>query len=390
MEKEVSVVGPKPSIYRCHGPLKEGRFIARPNRFVVDAELEGRPVRAYLPNPGRLRELLYPGVPLLLRPSPGGATDWTVVAAERLGHPVLLHTHWNNDVAQALIEARLVPGLEEAVVERREVTEGRSRFDFLLGTSQGPMTLEVKSCTLFTPSVAMFPDAVTDRGSRHLRELADLAEGGRRSGVLFVVHSSRPGLFLPDYHTDLTFARTLLDVRDRVEVRALAVRWRDDLSLAPEVTPLEIPWETIAREARDRGSYLVLLAVDEPVTVSVSALGDVAFAPGWYVYVGSAMENLTARVERHRRRRKKLHGHIDSFRQKARFVAAFPVRSADHLECGLAREMAGLGGQVVPRFGSSDCSCPGHLFRFDSDPERDRAFVERLLHLRMERLAGPG
>ncbi len=381
-------MGRAPSIYRSPGPLREGRFIARPNRFVVEAEMGGRPVRAYLPNPGRLRELLYPGVPLLLKASPGGATEWTVVAAERLGHPVLLHTHWNNDVAQALLEARLVPGLEEAVVERREVTEGRSRFDFLLGTEEGPMMLEVKSCTLFTPSVAMFPDAVTDRGSRHLRELAELADRGRRSGVLFVVHSSRPGLFLPDYHTDLVFARTLLDVRDRVEVRALAVRWQDDLSLGPEVSPLVIPWELVEREARDRGSYLLLLAVDVPFTAPIGALGGRTFPRGRYVYVGSAAESLTARVEWHRRGRKRPIGPIDGFRQGARFVASLPLRSADRLEGELAREMAALGGEAVPPFGSADGACPGHLFRFDDDPERDRAFVERLLALRMERLAG--
>lgn len=378
---------PAQTIFRTSASLREGRFLARPNRFVVEAEMGGRPVRAYLPNPGRLRELLFPGASLLLLFSPGGATEWTVVAAERLGHPVLLHTHWNNDVAEALLKARRVPGLEEAVVDRREVPSGSSRFDFLLRTARGPMMMEVKSCTLFTESVAMFPDAVTDRGSRHLRELAELAERGRRSGVLFVVHSSRPRFFLPEFHTDPVFAGTLLDVRDRVEVRALAVHWREDLSLGPDVKLLEIPWETIEREAKDRGSYLLVLEVPEPLKMEVGALGEVAFDRGWYVYVGSAMENLTARLERHRRKRKNFHWHIDYLRDRARVASILPLRSSKRLECRLAGAMAELGGVVIPRFGSSDCRCPGHLFRFSFNPEEDRTFVERLLDLRMERLA---
>ena len=71
------------------------------------------------------------------------------------------------------------------------------------------MFLEVKSCTLVGKKVAMFPDAITERGARHLRELADLSRNGSKTAVLFIVHWPLAEVFMPDYHTDLNFTRTL-------------------------------------------------------------------------------------------------------------------------------------------------------------------------------------
>ncbi|QTX32730.1 DNA/RNA nuclease SfsA [Aminithiophilus ramosus] len=367
-------------LYRPRGPLREGLFIARPNRFVVDVDMEGQSVRAYLPNPGRLDELLHPGAPLRLVAAPGGATEWTVVAAERFGRPVLVHTHWNNDVAQALVEKGLVPGLEEAQILRREVTEGSSRFDFLLDTASGPLVMEVKSCTLFTESAALFPDAVTERGSRHLRHLARLAEEGRRSALLFVVHSDRPRLFSPEYHRDLLFARTLLEVRDRVEIMALAVSWQEDLSLSRDVRPLPIPWERIEAEARDGGNYLLLLRADGPFFLSDGS-GTLPFDRGFYLYVGSAEREMTARMESHRRRRKTLRSPVDGLREKTAFVAAMALRGSGRFDDALVAMLEALGGRPCPLFGD------GPLFGFDGDP-RDGAFAERFLALSTERLLG--
>ena len=94
-------------------------FRARPNRFIVECATGGRPVSAYLPNPGRLRELLLPGRKIYLVKQPllsGRKIEYMVVAVERDGSPILLHTHKNNAVARHLIEHDLIPGLEGAVV----------------------------------------------------------------------------------------------------------------------------------------------------------------------------------------------------------------------------------------------------------------------------------
>ena len=244
------------SVFRPFSGLTTARFLSRPNRFVVRCAREDAVIDAFLPNPGRLRELLLPGSILYLTEETAAAERkmaFTVVAVERDGLPVMLHTHRTNAAARYLIEARLIPGLEDAHVVRSEVPVGRSRFDFLLRDGRGrDIFLEVKSCTLFGDKVAMFPDAVTARGARHLVELAALARTGRSAAVLFVVHWPHARVFMPDFHTDLHFARTLLAVKESVTIIPMAVRWRGDLSLAPEASLLDIPWSYIARESIDR------------------------------------------------------------------------------------------------------------------------------------------
>ncbi|HID24490.1 MAG TPA: DNA/RNA nuclease SfsA, partial [Planctomycetaceae bacterium] len=291
------------------GPCRRGRFVARPNRFVVHCELEGcGQISAFLPNPGRLWELLLPGAVVHLEECEDGAGGaearkhrYTAVAVERDGRPVLLHTHRANDVAKALIDTGRIPGLEGVRVTRGEVSCGRSRFDFLLRRRRTDLFLEVKSCTLFGHRIAMFPDAVTDRGRRHLIDLAETSRRRARPVVLFLVHTPRVDWFLPDYHTDLAFSQTLLELRTKLDVIAVAVRWRFDLTLAPDVKRLEIPWGLLKREAQDRGSYLLILRLDRDHPLAVGSLGHVLFPAGYYIYVGSAMHNLSARLARHLR-----------------------------------------------------------------------------------------
>ncbi|MBE0556593.1 MAG: DNA/RNA nuclease SfsA, partial [Proteobacteria bacterium] len=280
----------------------KGTFIRRPNRFVIHCAVEGGVIDAYLPNPGRLWELLLPERTVyLVRKPPGGSGSLThmAVAVEREGVPLLLHTHLNNAVAAALIGAKRIPGLEDATVVRAEVREGHSRFDFLLERGGRPFYLEVKSCTLVGRSIAMFPDAVTLRGKRHLEELAALSRRGTACGVLFLVHWPQARFFLPDYHTDLAFAQTFAEVRKDLLIKAVSLSWRPDLRLATEVRDVTIPWGTIEREARDAGSYIILLHIPRGVTATVGSLGEVVFSAGYYLYVGTARRALTKRLERH-------------------------------------------------------------------------------------------
>ena len=237
-------------------------FLTRLNRFLVRCECGGQVVEAFLPNPGRLCELLLPGRRLYLIGEEGPhsrKTAYTVVAVEREGQAIMLHTHRTNEVARFLLNHVQVPGLEGSTVKASEVRVGRRRFDFLLEGRGEEVFLEVKSCTLFGNRVAMFPDAVTERGARHLRELASLDQNGVRGAVLFVVHWPHARIFMPDYHTDLAFSETLLEVRHRIQIVPISVRWNSDLSLNGEPKPLEIPWSYIARESQDRGSYLLIL-----------------------------------------------------------------------------------------------------------------------------------
>jgi len=363
-------------------------FLSHPNRFLIRCKREGGVIHAFLPNPGRLLELLLPGRRLYLvkeRENPSRKTAYTVVAVEREGRPIMLHTHRTNDVARHLLDHGRIPGLEETRVRTSEVRVGRSRFDFLLEKGRERIFLEVKSCTLFGNRVAMFPDAVTERGARHLKELASCGQNGIRGAVLFVVHWPHVRIFMPDYHTDPVFSETLLRVRHKIQIIPISVGWNSDLSLSEEPKLLQIPWDLIERESQDRGSYLLILYLRRKRSLSVGRLGTVYFPQGFYIYVGSAMRGLGRRIDRHRHARKRPHWHIDALRAVTEFRSAPAVRSSDRLECEIARGLRGIGQWQIPGFGSTDCDCGTHLFGMNDDPLHRPDFHRLLQFFRMDR-----
>lgn len=177
------------------GPLAEARFVRRHNRFLLQVRLDvtGELVDAHMADPGRLRELLLPEKRLWLRPAanPERKTRWTAVLVESPDGRELVSL--DSTLPNRLIGNALRRGaLEELAgweLVRSEFTVGRSRLDFLLADQHGRrLALEVKSVTLVEEGVGLFPDAVTERGARHVGELAELA--GRQdweAGVLFVL-----------------------------------------------------------------------------------------------------------------------------------------------------------------------------------------------------------
>ena len=367
------------------------RFLSRPNRFLVRCEKDGRVLSAFLPNPGRLHELLFPGstIHLVREGNPRNRKyQYTAVAVEREDHPIMLHTHRTNEVARYLLDRGKIPGLEGAKVVRSEIPVGRSRFDFFLRAGDEEILLEVKSCTLVGKRVAMFPDAITERGARHLEELALLSRDGVKTAVLFIVHWPFARVFMPDYHTDLHFSRTLLNVRKRVQVIPIGIHWNHDLSLLPKAKLLQIPWDYIEEETKDQGSYLLILKLEKNVSLRVGSLGQVLLKRGFYIYVGSAMANLTRRMERHRHLRKLHHWHIDELRAAANFHSVLAIRSSTRLECQIARASSEMALWSIPGFGCSDCSCDTHLFGLENDPLQSPDFHRLLQYFRMDRYEG--
>jgi len=120
----------------------------------------------------------------------------------------------------------------------------------------------------------------------------------------------------------------------------------------------------------DSGAYHLLIRLSRPLRMRVGRLGVVGFPAGWYVYTGSAMRGLRARVARHRRRRKRLHWHVDYLLRRGRIVEVIVRPSRRREECRLNARVAALPGATmpVPGFGSSDCRCVSHLVHFDRRP----------------------
>lgn len=372
-------------------PLERAVFLDRPNRFVLRIRRGAREEYAHLANPGRLGEILLPGVDLLLERRPGTSLGWKAIGATWSARwpgdqprTVFLDTAAINRVAEALLRARLVPELAHYAIEEREIRLGRSRFDFLLRGRTGRYLLEVKSVTLVERGLAFFPDALTIRGRRHLVELARHGTGRTRTGVLFLVQGAAKR-FLPDFHNDLAFARTFRRVRRRVAFLPYRLNPElddhDRLVFRGRPARLAIPWRLLDAGVRDWGLYLLVLERSRDETIEIGSLGVGRFKRGYYVYTGSARRGLAGRVARHLRLHKRPHWHIDALEARSDRVRAFPIRAAEG-ECDLAAEVVRLGGELVPAFGASDCGCPGHLAWFADPPWRLPAFQELLTRYR--------
>jgi len=137
--------------------------------------------------------------------------------------------------------------------------------------------------------------------------------------------------------------------------------------------------------AKDRGSYLLLLNLKREKKINVGKLGIISFRKGFYIYVGSAMANLSKRIERHRRLRKKHHWHIDGLRAVAEFHSVLAIRSSTRLECEIGKAFSEMAEWAIPGFGSSDCSCDTHLFGMSSDPLQSAETHKLLQYFRIDR-----
>jgi sugar fermentation stimulation protein A len=232
----------------------------------------------------------------------------------------------------------------------------------------------------------MFPDAVTARGKKHVEELAAMKDRGKSGAVVFLICWPKASFFMPDYHTDLEFSQTLLAVRDRVNFLPVGLEIKPDLSLSSKARLLEIPWEVLKREVEDRGSYILILRLPAGRKLDIGRLGRIEFKAGYYLYAGSAQKNLTQRLERHKRERKKLFWHIDYLRAYAEVHLALPIRASAPLECELAGALKKISDWEVPGFGCSDCFCSSHLYGMKKDPIHTPEFISLLQYFRMDRL----
>jgi len=222
--------------------LIQATFVSRPNRFITIIELNGIEYESHLPDPGRLKELLQPGVKLMVKAEPGEhrKTRFSTQAVY-LGNTLISLNSWlPNRFVDFLIAGGHLPWLRGWSVCQREFTIGHSRFDFLLKNGKDTRLLEVKSVTLVEGMIAKFPDAVTVRGARHLNHLAELSKSGRKSGVLFVIQREDATLFRPQWERDPKLGYALVAAHESgVDVRVIKMKMTPELLIYLG----EIPWD---------------------------------------------------------------------------------------------------------------------------------------------------
>ncbi len=209
-------------------PLREARFLQRYDRFIADLELDdGTVVSAHCVNPGRMEGLVRPGARAWISPAPEGSKRklrWTLELMELENGFVGANTVVPNRIAETLVRERLVPGLKRYRALEREVGYGEgSRIDLMLRGKRDHL-VEVKNCHLVYPDGrAYFPDSVSARAAKHLRELAEQSRAGLRATVLFVLQRLDGRALRPSRLHDPEFADAAEEAR-RAGVRFRAAR----------------------------------------------------------------------------------------------------------------------------------------------------------------------
>ena len=193
-------------------PLKEGRLVRRYKRFLADVELDsGELVTAHTPNTGSMLQCAVPGHRVLLSRSdnPKRKLAWSWELVEVNGHWVDINTQRANRVVGEALRDERIEGLQGFTV-RPEFPYADSRIDFMLEKPGAKVLLEVKNVTLCCDDdVACFPDAVTTRGQRHLRDLAVAAGDDWQAVIFFLVQRGEAQAFAPADHIDPEYGRRL-------------------------------------------------------------------------------------------------------------------------------------------------------------------------------------
>ena len=190
-----------------YGQVREGRFLSRPNRFIAHVAIDSAETVVHVKNTGRCRELLVPGATVYVERSanPRRKTAYDLIAVEKGGRLINMDAQAPNRVFREF--AGVFDPTAEAV--HPEFTYGQSRLDFCLTTPAGLHLVEVKGVTLEEGGHTRFPDAPTERGIKHLRELERAVAEGHRATVFFVIQMADVLDFAPNDVTHPAFGEAL-------------------------------------------------------------------------------------------------------------------------------------------------------------------------------------
>ncbi len=222
---------------KFHPPLVPGVLIRRYKRFLADVRLDnGKTVTAFSPNTGSMKTCSEPGREVRLSYHPGDSRKhpltWEMIKMD--AGWVGVNTGIPNNLGAMAVKYGAIPEFISYSDVRREVRYGKnSRIDLLLEGPPGPCHVEIKNVSMVEDGAAVFPDAVTDRGLKHLEELTGVVKNGGRAAMLFVVQRPDGRVFRPADAIDPEYGRGLRAAREagvevlvyRAHVSPEGVRW---------------------------------------------------------------------------------------------------------------------------------------------------------------------
>ena len=192
--------------------IYKATFIKRPNRFNAQVLFNDTEIVVHVPNTGRCREILTPGCTVLLREetNPNRKTKFDLIAAYKDNILINIDSQIPNKVVKEALELKVVDKLKNYNKILTEKTFGSSRFDFKLSNDNyETYFLEVKGVTLEENGYCRFPDAPTQRGTKHILELIDVKKHGIGAGILFLIQLNNIKSFSPNDETDPEFSNAL-------------------------------------------------------------------------------------------------------------------------------------------------------------------------------------
>ena len=192
-------------LFQLQGKLLEARVIERINRFLVRVSQGEVEFLCHLHDPGRLRELIFPGNRVLIRETNGSRTSCSVAAALIQDEWVITDSRFHHPIVRNFLKGAVRP----------EVKLGNHRIDFLVNDS----LVEVKGATLLKDDIAMFPDAPTKRGREHIGLLRELKRNGKKVALVVLVLRKGARCFLPNSDTDPDFSEEFFQaVKEKMEI----------------------------------------------------------------------------------------------------------------------------------------------------------------------------
>ncbi|MBR5648117.1 DNA/RNA nuclease SfsA [Pseudobutyrivibrio sp.] len=208
--------------YEC---IVEAKFISRPNRFIAHVDIDGTEVVVHVKNTGRCKELLIPGCRVYLEKAtnPERKTPYDLVAVDTPTGIVNIDSQAPN----AVVKEWLLKQDYDLVVP--EYKYGNSRIDFYMEKGEDKYLLEVKGCTLIKDGIGYFPDAPTERGVKHLRELTAAIDKGYKAMAAFVIQVEGVSEVRPNIETHPEFGVALKEAEEAgVEVLFLECNVKKD------------------------------------------------------------------------------------------------------------------------------------------------------------------
>lgn len=222
-----------------------GIFKKRPNRFIAEVEVNNEIQIAHVPNTGRCKELLVENAVVWLKPSdnPKRKTKFSLLFVENRGHLVSIYSQQANEIVYDAIINDRINELSGYDFHQREKTIDNSRIDIYLSNENGEECfVEVKGVTLVVGVEARFPDAPTERGTKHLNELIKLKKEGFRTAVFFLIQHPLAESFRPNWENDPLFSKTLNEAYEKgVEIIVYKCDNRlDGIDLVPEAIDFDL------------------------------------------------------------------------------------------------------------------------------------------------------